>query len=178
MKTMSFYADMQGYWRPRAKYRKMIPAIRACHLTDAQKRAFVLADNRLSELATWNKASLKRELKFLSELEIDYDFSAIGFETADIDFILSDGDEADDPADALPQTLNAPAISRLGNLWLLGQHRVYCGSALEGTSYQRLLGNGPRAHGLCGPALQCCDPGHAGGRGSPNIVNLRWLRVK
>jgi len=47
-----------------------IPAVRACHLSEAQKRAFVLADNRLAELASWNAKSLKRELQFLSELDI------------------------------------------------------------------------------------------------------------
>jgi hypothetical protein len=82
-----------------------IPAVRACHLSEAQKRAFVLADNRLAELASWNAKSLKRELQFLSELDIDYDFLALGFDTAEIDFILGDGDEGDDRTNAVRKRL-------------------------------------------------------------------------
>ena len=122
-----------------------IPAVRASHLSESEKRAFVLADNRLGELASWNAKSLKHELKFLSEIDVDYDFLALGFDTAEIDFILANGDEADDRADVLPPTLDVPAVSRLGDLWQLDQHRLYCGSALESASYQRLLAH-DRAH--------------------------------
>jgi ParB-like chromosome segregation protein Spo0J len=135
-----------------------IPAVRACHLSESQKRAFVLADNRLAELASWNATSLKRELQFLSELDIDYDFLALGFDTAEIDFILADGDGDEDRANALPKLLDIPAVSRPGDLWQLEQHRLYCGSALESASYQRLLGH-DRAHMVFhGSTLQRADP--------------------
>jgi DNA modification methylase len=144
---------------------RAIPAVRANHLSESQKRAFVLADNRLAELASWNAKSLKRELQFLSELDIDYDFHALGFDTAEIDFILADGDEADDLANALPQTLDVPAVSRPGDLWQLEQHRLYCGSALESPSYQRLLAN-ERAHMVfTDPPYNVPIHGHVGGRG-------------
>jgi hypothetical protein len=134
-------------------------------LSEPQKRAFVLADNRLAELASWNAKSLKRELQFLSELDIDYDFHALGFDTAEIDFILADGDEADDRANALPQTLDVPAVSRPGDLWQLEQHRLYCGSALESASYQRLLAH-ERAHMVfTDPPYNVPIQGHVGGRG-------------
>ena len=61
-----------------------IPAIRAQHLSEFQKRALMLADNRLAELASWNPKALRRELSFLSDLDIDFDFGAIGFETPEI----------------------------------------------------------------------------------------------
>src|SRR5262245_10440905 len=54
-----------------------IPAIRIQHLTEAEKRAYMLADNRLAELATWNDETLRGELKFLADLDIDFDFSSI-----------------------------------------------------------------------------------------------------
>ena len=65
-----------------------IPAVRARHLSEAEKRAFIIADNRLAELGSWNQESLRRELSFLSDLDIDFDFGAIGFETPELDFIL------------------------------------------------------------------------------------------
>jgi hypothetical protein len=144
---------------------RAIPAVRASHLSESQKRAFVLADNRLAELASWNAKSLKRELQFLSELDIDYDFHALGFDTAQIDFILADGGEADDRADALPQTLDVPAVSRPGDLWQLEQHRLYCGSALESASYLRLLAHDRADMVFTDPPYNVPIQGHVGGRG-------------
>src|SRR5438128_9688768 len=94
---------------------RAIPAVRTCHLSESNKRAFLIADNRLAELASWNEKSLKRELQFLSELDIDFDFSAIGYDTAEVDFILEGSDEADDPANALPPAFDVPAVSRSGD---------------------------------------------------------------
>src|SRR5262245_64996005 len=112
--------------RPRTRFSaarqleiQSIPAVRACHLSEAQKRAFVLADNRLAELASWNAKSLKRELQFLSELDINYDFLALGFDTAEIDFILADDGEDDDGANEIPETIEVPTGSRLGDIWLV-----------------------------------------------------------
>jgi DNA modification methylase len=142
-----------------------IPAVRASHLSESQKRAYVLADNRLAELASWNPKSLKRELQFLSELDIDYDFLALGFETAELDFILAYGDDVDDRADALPRAIDVPEVSRPGNLWQLEQHSLYCGSALDGASYQRLLGH-DRAHMVfTDPPYNVPIHGHVGGHG-------------
>src|SRR6516225_8850738 len=142
-----------------------IPAVRACHLSEAQKRAFVLADNRLAELASWNAKTLKRELQFLSELDIDYDFLALGFDTAEIDFILADDDEADDRANALPQMLDVATVSRPGDLWHLEQHRLYCGSALESASYQRLLAHDRAQMVFMDPPYNLPIQGHVGGHG-------------
>src|SRR5258707_11426238 len=76
-------------------------------------------NNRLPELASWNKDALQRELSFLSDLDVDYDFSAIGFDTAEVDFIIDGPNERADPADAAPTAGDAPApaVSRPGDLW-------------------------------------------------------------
>ena len=106
-----------------------IPVVRASHLSEAQKRGFTVADNRLAQLASWNKESLKRELEFLSDLDIDCDFSAIGFDAAEVEFILERNVDANDRASAHPIPIEAPAISKPGDLWRLGEHLLYCGSA-------------------------------------------------
>ncbi|MCX7308744.1 MAG: ParB N-terminal domain-containing protein, partial [Afipia sp.] len=118
---------------------KTVPAIRVSHLNEMEKRAFVIADNKLAEMAVWDADALRRELQFFNDLNIDFDFSVIGFKTAEVDFILdsADADGSDEP---LPN-LTGPAVSRLGDLWQAGAHRIYCGDALDTTSYEALLAN-------------------------------------
>jgi|HubBroStandDraft_2_1064218.scaffolds.fasta_scaffold63173_2 hypothetical protein len=107
-----------------------VPTVCASHLSESQKRAFILADNRLAQLATWDEVALKRELEFLSDFEFDFDFSAIGFDTAEVSFIL-ERNEA--PGATRSQRRRKPtgasAVSRPGDIWRLGDHFVCCGSA-------------------------------------------------
>ena len=145
---------------------RTIPAVRTCHLSESDKRAFIIADNRLAELASWDQRGLARELHFLSELDIDYDFSALGFDTAEIDFILEGIDEASDRADALPKAMDLSPVSRLGDLWLLGDHRLCCGNALESDSYLALLGNDRAQMVFTDPPYNVRIDGHAGGSGA------------
>jgi len=120
---------------------KQVPTIRIDHLSEAQKRAYILADNRLAELAGWDNERLAVERQFLSEIDVEFDVEITGFETADIDIIVQGAEaETDDQADEVPKLEEGQApISRLGDLWLLGPHRLLCGNALEPESYQRLL---------------------------------------
>jgi ParB-like nuclease family protein len=107
-----------------------IAAVRVSDLSEAQKRAFTLADNRIAQHATWDEAALKRELQFLSGLEIEFDFSAIGFDTADVSFIL---ERNETPSAIRPQRRSKPTgaspVSRPGDIWRLGDHFICCGSA-------------------------------------------------
>jgi hypothetical protein len=127
-----------------------VPAIRFGHLTAAQKRAVALADNKLAELGTWDADVLSLELtELLAEAsELDFDVSITGFDTADIDLHILGGDGVSpgkpDPADNVPAPANAetPITSR-GDVWVCGPHRLYCGSALDATSYRTLLGGAP-----------------------------------
>lgn len=121
---------------------RSIPAIRAGHLSAAQIKAFRIADNRIGELSTWNKTALALELKALVEtIDLDPELLELtAFETAEVDLHIESLDEqppAPDRADLLPDS--GPAVTRLGDLWCLGRHRLLCGSALEQESYQLLL---------------------------------------
>jgi DNA modification methylase len=143
-----------------------IPVVRTCHLSESDKRAFILADNRLAELASWNRKSLQRELAFLSELDIDFDFAAIGFDTPELDFILQGDDDVDDRADALPPATDLPPVTMVGDLWQLREHHLYCGSALDKSSYDIVLG-GDRAQMVFADApYNVPIQGHVGGRGT------------
>jgi DNA modification methylase len=142
-----------------------VPVVRASHLSESDKRAFIIADNRLAELASWNQRSLQRELRSLSDLDIDFDFAAIGFDTAEVDFILESEDEIDDGAD-LPSIRDVPSIAKIGDLWQLGDHWLFCGSALEKLSYDKLLGGDRAQMVFTDPPYNLPINGHAGGRGA------------
>jgi DNA modification methylase len=143
-----------------------IPAIRVQHLTVAEKHAYMLADNRLAQLASWNEEALRNELKFLADLDIDFDFSAIGFETAEIDLILEPAAPTDNKDDVLPTiSIDAPIVSEPGDLWYLGEHRLFCGNALEPASYAKLLETARACVITADPPYNVPIDGHAVGLG-------------
>jgi DNA modification methylase len=124
-----------------------VPTLRVNHLSEAEKRAYILADNRLAELAGWDRETLAIELEGLLELDLDFEVEITGFDTVDIDLIVGAGEEAGfDPADEIPEIdRKVAAVSRLGDLWRLGNHRLLCGDALDPAAYERLL-DGVQAH--------------------------------
>jgi ParB-like chromosome segregation protein Spo0J len=130
-----------------------VPIIRFGHLTEAQKRAYVVADNKLAEQAGWDREILAIELGELIDLlpAEGLDVSLTGFEAAETDLLLADmasaRPEPDDILPALPQN----AVSRRGNLWLLGKHRLLCGDARQAEDFARLV-NGALASAVF------CDP--------------------
>ena len=131
-----------------------VPCIRLPHLTGAQRRAYVLADNRLALNAGWDDALLAQEL---ADLDADgFDLGLTGFDSSEIDRLLagldqpSDQDAETDRADATPE-LRPQAITQPGDMWLLGEHRVLCGDSTEAADVARLAG-GRRA------GLMATDP--------------------
>jgi DNA modification methylase len=118
-----------------------VPVIRLEHLTPSQAKAYQIADNRLTENSAWDEVLLAQSLKELSELDLDFKLEAIGFEMAEIDLRIEQLDMVDDEKIdevVLPQS-NDIAVSKLGDLWLLGEHRILCGNALLPTDYELLL---------------------------------------
>ena len=149
-----------------------VPTIRIEHLNEAEKRAYVLADNKLAELAGWDPALLRIELGALVEIELkgglSFDIGVIGFETPEIDIILDEGSApgAMAAADAtLEAAKSGPAVTQLGDLWILGRHKILCADALESNSYTRLMG-GARAR-ICftDPPYNVRIRGHVSGLG-------------
>lgn len=117
-----------------------IPAIRADHLSDTQLRAYALAANKLAELAGYDEELLGLELAEISERLGEPDLTSLGFEPAELDRLLGLTQfELDAEADTVPDIDPDNAICRLGDLWLLGNHRLYCGDALEPNSYNSLM---------------------------------------
>ena len=119
-----------------------VPTLLVAGLSDAQKRAYVLADNKLAEKAGWDRTTLAVELNSLTPLleEVGLDISLTGFEPVEIDGLLGDlVDPESDPADEPPFLAKEP-VSKSGDLWLLGPHRLLCGDARDASQYRKLMG--------------------------------------
>jgi DNA modification methylase len=119
-----------------------VPTIRLEHLTEARKRAYIIADNRLAELAGWDKEILAIELQGLTEIELDFDVEITGFETGEIDLLIESLEVAGETEDAdeIPDVDETqPPVSLPCDLWLLGPHRLLCGNALEGSALETLM---------------------------------------
>ena len=135
---------------------KEIPAIRFSNLTEQQKRAVALAENRLAELASWDIDMLRLELNELTfnTAELTFDTAIIGFETAEIDQILvgKGSVRRHDPADEVPPLPAAEdAVTETGDLWVCEDHRLYCGGARDAASYRALMAGEKANVEMCGP---------------------------
>ncbi len=117
-----------------------VPTVHVDHLTPAQIRAYVIADNKLAENAGWDRALLALELQELS-VELNFDVTVTGFEVAEIDLLIQDLNKgAPDEADEVPEVdRSVPAVSRRGDLWCIGNHVLLCGDALDKGNYAKLL---------------------------------------
>ena len=119
-----------------------VPVICLDDLNEAQIRAYVIADNKLAENAGWDRELLGLELQYLTELEIDFDATITGFEVAEIDILVGELEVVadEDPADEVPEVDESePPVTRLGDLWQIGRHRLLCGDATDPDAYGRLL---------------------------------------
>jgi len=142
---------------------KTIPAISVSHLSPAEIRAYRLADNRLAEDAEWDPVQLKAEFHEIETLGIDLEFT--GFEIPEIDLTLgvSASSAADDEIEQHAD--DGPIVSRVGDLFEIGPHRILCGDALLGKNYARLLGRKIAAMSITDPPYNVRIKGHVSGSG-------------
>jgi hypothetical protein len=146
---------------------EQVPTVKLSHLTDVEKRAYILADNRLAEKAGWDREILAIELQTLVSLNFEVELT--GFETAEIDIILDEAAEASSEAtngeDNIPVYSTGPAVTRLGDLWDLGSHRLLCADARHRTSYAMLLGETKAEFVFTDPPYNVPIAGHVCGLG-------------
>jgi DNA modification methylase len=123
-----------------------VPTLRLSHLTEAERRAYVIADNKLALNAGWDREMLAIELQGL--VDLDFEIELTGFSLAEIDIVLDEAREsAPDGADAAVEDAiptyrhDVPAVSQMGDLWLLGRHKLICGDARDGGAYDLLIGD-------------------------------------
>ena len=144
-----------------------VPTIRIEDLTEEQKRAYIIADNRLAELAGWDRETLAIELQGLIELDLDFDLTITGFEMPEIDILIGELDtvEDHDPADEVPEVENGPPVTRLGDIWCFGKHRLICGDATDADTYARLLDGAEAQMVFTDPPYNLRIDGHVSGLG-------------
>lgn len=129
-----------GRWLASKKLQlEAVPVIRAKFLTEADRRAFALAENRIADLSGWDDKLLAEELSIL--FEDGYDIEITGFSTADLDFSIDAGSEGTDSVDETPPDPPSKAVSRIGDLWHIGPHRLFCGDARNVAAWETLLGD-------------------------------------
>jgi len=128
-----------------------VPVIRFEHLSEAQKRAYLIADNQLALQAGWDDALLGEELAWLRDESFDLDL--IGFDASELERLLSiaDGEAASDEGeDEVPEPPEEP-VSRPGDLWVLGDHRLLCGDATVLADVERVLSDQLADMTFCDP---------------------------
>lgn len=144
-----------------------VPIIRLEHLTDAERRAYIIADNRLAEKAGWDHEILAIEVQNLMADDLDFDVAITGFEMPEIDVLIEqlepEPDKAD-PADQVPAVQDT-AVTQLADIWQIGPHRLICGDSTDPEAYARLL-DGERAQMVfTDPPYNVPIDGHVSGLG-------------
>jgi DNA modification methylase len=143
-----------------------VPAIQLDHLNPDQAKAFMLADNKLTDRSSWDDRKLAEILKELTDKALNFEMEATGFELPEIDLRVQslDGSDIGTADDFDP--IVGPAVSQCGDLWMLGPHRIYCGSALDSSSYKALLGEKKASAIFTDPPYNVRIDGHVSGNGS------------
>jgi DNA modification methylase len=147
-----------------------LAAIVAIHedITEAQRRAYILADNKLAENAGWDRKMLARELGSLLEMDLGFEVTMTGFEMGEIDVLISDlNEDAGDDADVIPGIdPAAPIVTKLGDLWQLGKHRLLCDDARKPDSFERLMAGALAQMVFSDPPYNVPIAGNVSGLGS------------
>jgi hypothetical protein len=150
-------------------------------MTDAEKRAYVIADNRLAEKAGWDAEILAIEFQTLFEVAPEFDLTITGFEIGEIDLIIQDHDNEAEP-DALDDVplpdADAPVVTRPGDLWQLDRHQVLCADATDAEAYARLLQGEQAQMVFTDPPYNVPSAATYQASGRSSTPSSRWPRVK
>lgn len=117
---------------------KDVPVVRIEHMSEEQKRAYVIADNQLALNAGWDDALLAGELQALADLGFDVELT--GFDTGDIDKLIEGlGVDVDQNEEDIPEPNDGPSVTQPGDIWQISDHRLICGDALKAETYDALM---------------------------------------
>ncbi|WP_040673809.1 DNA methyltransferase [Nitrobacter sp. Nb-311A] len=141
-----------------------VPTIALAGLSEPQKRALRIADNKIALNAGWDLEILQQELGELASIDVDIDPTLTGFSTGEIDVILASAPDPDD--EVIPPVLATPR-TKLGDIWILGEHRVGCGDSRDAEFLQRVIGDRKRVDAaFLDPPYNVRIGGHAVSAGS------------
>lgn len=145
-----------------------LPTVEVSHLSDAQIKAFRIADNQLCRMGSWNDRVLAETFEELSKLELDFSLEITGFSMPEIDVRISTLHESpmpDDPDDEPVSNISGPPVCKPGDLWLLGHHRVVCADSRDPKSYAALMQKGTATGFFTDPPYNVKIEGNVSGLG-------------
>ena len=146
-----------------------VPCVRLSHMTAAQKKAYVIADNKLALNAGWDEELLALELQELLSVDVNFDIGLTGFTIAEVDGLiegLENAEPGDPHDDRLPPLSEAAAITQAGDVWQLGRHRLICGDALLPEVVETLMCGEVAQMVFTDPPYNVKIDGHVSGLGS------------
>lgn len=145
-----------------------VPTICLAHMSEAEIRAYVIADNKLAENAGWDRHLLALEFDYLSKLELEFDLGITGFELPEIDVLIGElslnGEDDADPADDAVEVASV-AVTKPGDVWIIGEHRLICGDSTKAETFQKLLGTERAQMAFCDAPYNVPISGHVCGGG-------------
>lgn len=143
-----------------------VPCIRVSHLTEAELRAYMLADNKIAEKAGWDNDLLRVELEYLTSVEVDFDVDVTGFSIGEVDILLGSADTAisEEVAEELLQPMGEP-FTQVGDVWQLGQHRLICGDSRDEQVLKKLFAGDMANMVFTDPPYNVKIQGHVSGLG-------------
>lgn len=144
-----------------------VPTLCLADLTEEQVRAYIIADNRLAELAGWDREILAIELQELLTIDLDFDLTLTGFDTPEIDILIGEfnADTSDDPDEDIPLPDTGPAVTQVGDIWQIGKHRLICGDATDAEVYTSLMADDRAQLVFTDPPYNVPVDGHVCGLG-------------
>ena len=144
-----------------------VPCLYVEHLSEEQKRAYILADNKIALNSTWDEDLLSEELKALSEIDLGFDIETTGFSIAEIDLLI-DGAEPEEDHDPEDDILPITVEKRVqpGDIWQLGNHRIVCGDSLDQNTISHLMDGHHARMIFTDPPYNVKIDGHVGGKGN------------
>lgn len=144
-----------------------VPVIRLSHLSEAQKRAYRLADNKIAENGGWNADLLRLEISELEQICDDMDISITGFTDVELDILaMDDRTTVASKVNNVPYIPENEIVTRLCDVWRIGDHRIICGNSLDGNAFEKLLGNRLADMVLQDPPYNVKISGHVCGAGN------------
>lgn len=151
---------------------KEVPAVAIEDLSEAQLRALRHALNRIGQDTTWDPLQVSLEFEDLLQLDPEFDLTLTGFDMGEIDvFLAGDAAEEEDEVPEIDDTLEP--ITKLGDIWILGDHRIICGSSLVEETYQKLLGEERAQLVVSDAPYNVSIPGHVSGHGATKHENFQ-----
>ena len=153
---------------------KKVPCVFVDHLTDAQKKAYILADNRMAMDAGWDEELLRVEIEALQAE--DFDVFLTGFDDDEISKLFDDGTKVKEDEFDVDSDLEKPMFTKLGDVWQLGRHRLVCGDSTKPETYKTLLGETKVNLVITDPPYNVNYEGSAGKIKNDNMENNKFYQ--